>query len=211
MGCDVHMYAEKFNKETHQWEKIGTEFFDLYHVDTIVNEISRQFGLTYEESKELLYRYLRGNRNPKNKIEDYIMKKYLDNSISDNPNHDWWNDKSKLPYPYTDQPYGGRNYDLFGALAGVRNDNMELIADMDRGLPDDVSEEICNISDEWGMDAHSHNYLYLDEILNSSYYKMSDSELDNMGLGTYFFRDVVDALLYLGDPKDIRIVFWFDN
>ncbi len=88
---------------------------------------------------------------------------------------------------------------------------MELIADMDRGLPDDVSEEICNISDEWGMDAHSHNYLYLDEILDSSYYKMSDSELDNMGLGTYFFRDVVDALLYLGDPKDIRIVFWFDN
>jgi hypothetical protein len=61
------------------------------------------------------------------------------------------------------------------------------------------------------MDAHSANYLYLDEIMNSSYYKMSDSDLYEVGVGTYFFRDVVDALLDIGNPKDVRLVFWFDN
>ena len=61
------------------------------------------------------------------------------------------------------------------------------------------------------MDAHSANYLYLDEIMDSSYYKMSDSDLHEVGVGTYFFRDVVDALLDIGNPKDVRLVFWFDN
>ena len=61
------------------------------------------------------------------------------------------------------------------------------------------------------MDAHSANYLYLDEIIGSSYYKMSDSKLNDIGVGTYFFRDVVDALLDIGDSKDVRLVFWFDN
>jgi hypothetical protein len=40
---------------------------------------------------------------------------------------------------------------------------------------------------------------------------MADNELDEIGLGTYFFRTVVDTLLELGVSKDIRIVFWFDN
>jgi hypothetical protein len=40
---------------------------------------------------------------------------------------------------------------------------------------------------------------------------MTDKELDDFGLGTYFFRKTVDNLLKIGEPKDVRIVFWFDN
>jgi hypothetical protein len=40
---------------------------------------------------------------------------------------------------------------------------------------------------------------------------MSDEELNAIGVGTYFFRNVVNSLLELGDPEDVRIVFWFDN
>ena len=40
---------------------------------------------------------------------------------------------------------------------------------------------------------------------------MSDEDLDDLGVGTFFFRDVVDALLDLGEPKNVRLVFWFDN
>lgn len=210
MGCDVHMYAEKFNPQNKKWEKVGNKFYDVYAVGNIKEKIKHNFGLTDGEASDIMYRYLSGKNNPKNKIEDYIMNKYLKNSISDDPNFPYWKDESKFPYPYTDQPYNGRNYSLFGALAGVRDDSMELIADMDRGLPDDVSDELCDMFDEWGMDAHSANYLYLDEILESSYYKMLDSDLDELGV-TYFFRDVVDALLDLGDSKDVRLVFWFDN
>jgi hypothetical protein len=210
MGCDVHMYAEKFNPQNKKWEKVDNKFYDVYAVGNIKEKIKHNFGLTDGEASDIMYRYLSGKNNPKNKIEDYIMNKYLKNSISDDPNFPYWKDESKFPYPYTDQPYNGRNYSLFGALAGVRDDSMELIADMDRGLPDDVSDELCDMFDEWGMDAHSANYLYLDEILESSYYKMLDSDLDELGV-TYFFRDVVDALLDLGDSKDVRLVFWFDN
>jgi hypothetical protein len=210
MGCDVHMYAEKFNPQNKKWEKVDNKFYDVYAVGNIKEKIKHNFGLTDGEASDIMYRYLSGKNNPKNKIEDYIMNKYLKNSISDDPNFPYWKDESKFPYPYTDQPYNGRNYSLFGALAGVRDDSMELIADMDRGLPDDVSDELCDMFDEYGMDAHSANYLYLDEILESSYYKMLDSDLDELGV-TYFFRDVVDALLDLGDSKDVRLVFWFDN
>ena len=210
MGCDVHMYAEKFNPQNRKWEKVSDKFYNSYAIDVMVDKITHNFGLTDKEATDIIYRYLSGKNNPKNKIEDYIMNKYLKNSISDDPNFPYWKDESKFPYPYTDQPYNGRNYSLFGALAGVRDDSMELIADMDRGLPDDVSDELCDMFDEWGMDAHSANYLYLDEILESSYYKMLDSDLDELGV-TYFFRDVVDALLDLGDSRDVRLVFWFDN
>ena len=211
MGCDVHMYAEKFNPQNRKWEKVGNQFYYHYAIDVIKQKIIHNFGLTDRETSDILYRYLSGKNNPKNKMEDYIMNKFLKNSITYDPNFPYWKDESKFPYPYTDKPYTGRNYSLFGALAGVRDNSMELIADMDRGLPDDVSDELCNIFDEWGMDAHSANYLYVDEIMDSYYYKMSDSDLDDLGLGTYFFRDVVDALLEIGDPKDVRLVFWFDN
>jgi hypothetical protein len=211
MGCDVHMYAEKFNPKNRKWEKVSDKFYNSYAIDVMRDKITHNFGLTDKEATDIIYRYLSGKNNPKNKIEDYIMNKFLKPSITDDPNFPYWKDESKFPYPYTDQPYGGRNYSLFGALAGVRDGSMELIADMDRGLPDDVSDELCNIFDEWGMDAHSANYLYLDEIMNSSYYKMSDSDLYEVGVGTYFFRDVVDALLDIGNPKDVRLVFWFDN
>ena len=211
MGCDVHMYAEKYNPQNRKWEKVGNQFYQTYAIDVIKDKIKHNFGLTDRETSDILYRYLSGKNNPKNKMEDYIMNKFLKNSITDDPHFRYWQDESKFPYPYTDQPYTGRNYSLFGALAGVRDNSMELIADMDRGLPDDVSDELCNIFDEWGMDAHSANYLYVDEIMDSYYYKMSDSDLNDLGLGTYFFRDVVDALLEIGDPKDVRLVFWFDN
>ena len=211
MGRDVQMYAEKFNPQNKKWEKIGEKFYSPYAIGAIVDKIKHNFVLTEKEATEIVYKYLSGKNNPKNKIEDYIMNKFLKNSISDDPNFPYWKDESKFPYPYTDQPYSNRNYRLFGALSGVRDGSMELIADMDRGLPDDVSDELCNIFDEWGMDAHSANYLYLDEILESSYYKMSDEDLDDLGVGTFFFRDVVDALLDVGEPKNVRLVFWFDN
>ena len=60
------------------------------------------------------------------------------------------------------------------------------------------------IFDEWGMDAHSANYLYVYEIMDSYYYKMSDSDLDDLGLGTYFFRDVVDIISVLFEGFTIR-------
>ena len=79
----------------------------------------------------------------------------------------------------TDEPYDERNYRLFGLLANVRNgygfagcntgDPVEPI-DMPRGLPDDVSDGVRAISDEWDCDGHSHSWLTLQELLDVDWY-----------------------------------------
>ena len=59
--------------------------------------------------------------------------------------------------------YSGRNYELFGILAGVRDRNNDSIDDP-RGLPEDVSEVTKKESDRWDGDGHSHSWLTLKEL-----------------------------------------------
>ncbi len=211
MGCDVHMFVEKRNPSNGRWEKVGAEFLDSWTLSHILKSLETIFGLTIEESRNIALKYYK-KKSPSNKVEEKIFD-FINKNTTTDENFFWWKDEysTKLPLPYTDTPYTDRNYTLFGALAGVRDSSVKLIADMERGLPDDVSEEVCEISDAFGIDGHSHNYLYLYEILSSDYYGMSDQDLNEFGFGTYFFRDVVEALLEIGDPKDVRLVFWFDN
>ena len=71
--------------------------------------------------------------------------------------------------------YKGRNYNLFAILADVRNgrgfagvktgDGFNPIAEP-RGLPDDASPEVREISDRWDGDGHSHSYFTLRELLD---------------------------------------------
>jgi len=208
MGCDVHMFVERKNSNTGRWEKIGDVFTKGYIIDHIKEIVESRFGLTKDESNSIVLNYYKGVK-PENKFESYIydhIKKYT----IDDTNFNWFSDSSKFPSPYTDQPYIGRNYNLFGALAGVRHPYMDVISGL-KGLPNDVSDEICRISDDWGIDGHSHNYLTVKELIDSNYYKMTDKDLDDVGVGTYFFREVINSLLELGDPENIRVVFWFDN
>ena len=59
----------------------------------------------------------------------------------------------------------GRNYTVFALLADVRNGyGLDPIVDP-RGLPKDVSKEIKDESDEWGVDGHSHSHLTLKELM----------------------------------------------
>lgn len=72
-----------------------------------------------------------------------------------------------------DRFYKGRNYDLFGMLANVRNGRgfagcvtgtgFEPIS-MPKGLPEDVSPEVKAESDCWNGDGHSHSWLTLAEL-----------------------------------------------
>lgn len=68
-----------------------------------------------------------------------------------------------------------RNYNAFAMLANVRNgygfagvdlgDGYEPI-DQPRGLPDDVSIEVLEESERWGIDGHSHSWFTLRELLD---------------------------------------------
>ena len=59
--------------------------------------------------------------------------------------------------------YSGRNYELFGILAGVRDLTNDSIDDP-RGLPEDVSSVTKKASDRWDGDGHSHSWLTLREL-----------------------------------------------
>lgn len=62
--------------------------------------------------------------------------------------------------------YRGRDYALFGVLAGVRDyyDNGKI--DDPRGLPDDVSKKIKKEAKRWGDDGHSHSWLLASELFD---------------------------------------------
>lgn len=53
----------------------------------------------------------------------------------------------------------GRNYTLFGALAGVRSEGPDA-----KGFPEDVSDIIKKASDLYDSDGHSHSYSSLEEF-----------------------------------------------
>lgn len=71
--------------------------------------------------------------------------------------------------------YSDRNYNLFAILADVRNgrgfagiktgEGFNPISHP-RGLPDDVTAEVKEISDRWDCDGHSHSYFTLRDLLD---------------------------------------------
>jgi len=59
--------------------------------------------------------------------------------------------------------FSDRNYQLFGLLsAGVREEHKFSFAP--RGLPFDACAEIAKMSERYGVDGHSHSYLFLHEL-----------------------------------------------
>lgn len=83
--------------------------------------------------------------------------------------------KNKYNKPKTEEPYAGRNYDLFAILANVRNgygfagcDTGEGFVPIcqPKGLPNDVCHEIKSESDSWGCDGHSHSWHTLKDLLD---------------------------------------------
>jgi len=86
-----------------------------------------------------------------------------------------WNKK------FTEEPYGGRNYNLFGFLANVRNGfgfagvdtgNEIKPISLPKGLPKDVSDYIKKQSDDWGVDGHSHSWLTIEELEKADWDKV---------------------------------------
>jgi hypothetical protein len=121
-------------------------------------------------------------------------------SITDDDGYVW---NAKLE----DEPYSGRNYDLFALLADVRNyDEIDPI-DYPRGLPDDVSDKIAEISNDYGADGHSHSWYLLSELIEYAKDNLHVAkELDD------FFENTIENLKKLSDnPDDVRVIFWFDN
>lgn len=59
--------------------------------------------------------------------------------------------------------YTGRDYELFGILAGVRRPQSSQVAH--QGIPEDASPEYKAVVERWDSDGHTHSYFTLAEFL----------------------------------------------
>lgn len=114
--------------------------------------------------------------------------------------------------------YGGerhQSYPTFAALADVRNDfNITPISEP-RGIPEDSSLFLkdgefpkCYWLDYRDSERHSHSWLTVREILAYDWGKVQQPWMSGE---PPFLRWVRDKVAPLGDPDELRVVFWFDN
>lgn len=101
------------------------------------------------------------------KIFDYPYYDSAKESKIDEDGYEW--NPKKI-----DNPYTGRNYDLFALLADVRNGHGFAGCDtgnpitplsMPKGLPKDISIGIKKESDLCDGDGHSHSWFLIEELL----------------------------------------------
>ncbi|MGN4944622.1 hypothetical protein [Bacillus cereus group sp. MYBK104-1] len=81
----------------------------------------------------------------------------------------------KWEVDYVDRMYKGRNYALFAILADVRNYWDINPISKAKGLPENISPEVKDLSDYWGGDGHSHSYLTLNELLSFNWEKETEA------------------------------------
>ena len=80
MGCDIHMYVEKKNPVTHNWDKMGNVFFQSYGASLIVRHLVTNMGITEDEGWTILQKW-RDGEEPSNKLEEYIIGSYIPKNI----------------------------------------------------------------------------------------------------------------------------------
>ena len=144
-------------------------------------------------------------------IHLYAEKKIDEKWVCLNPL--MWDVYDRKPYKHrtVEQFNIERSYVLFGFLANVRTLQEKGFGEA-KGFPKDVSKEIKEKYEEWGLDAHSASYLTLKELNE----KFADTSIKSYF--DFFYKDIIENILEYHnidtlhkDENDIRIVFWFDN
>ncbi|QAA31775.1 hypothetical protein [Clostridium manihotivorum] len=120
---------------------------------------------------------------------------------------------SKLILANKNEFYNGdRNYDLFSVLANVRNDSNLRYISSPRGLPYDMSPELKDFSFIDKDDLYYHSWLLVKELIdfdwNQRYYYYGEY-FNTRNTCSLFIKETIPKLLELGDPEDVRIIFWF--
>jgi hypothetical protein len=109
--------------------------------------------------------------------------------------------------------YTGRDYLLFGALAGVRYSEVEHPEP--KGFPSDASKECAANYKDWDMDAHTPSWFTLEElkVMATKQLLKNENPLNDLLHQLKNFRNYRfnSFDLKVMQDSDFRIVFWFDN
>lgn len=142
------------------------------------------------------------------------------------------NAKGEWEYVAGVTPFDWRSYGVFGWLAGVRNYSAITPISDQRGMPEDVSEDVLGEYERWGDDAHSASWLSLNELLSVDYSKEIEDRRYSDRIGENAWSGGLTAdpgegikmtlreFLHEGYFEDLdqmremgvdRVVFWFDS
>jgi hypothetical protein len=197
MGCDIHCWAEVRN---------GTGVPTGEGLDLPVNDVISEIRPLQGDLSAVMA-FINRLKRPL----DPMIIQYLDELFGKSwrtwectaePEVHEYSTETWVDLPYI---YDGRNYYLFALLADVRNYSGEIIPfRKPRGLPEDLSKILRDQNEEWDSDGHSHSYFMLSELLSFDWGPYRDWCRD-------FIEGTIPALQALGDPDDVRFVFWFDN
>ena len=107
----------------------------------------------------------------------------------------------------------GRNYGLFGLIAGVRIEYEQSLA-CKYSWPEDTTETSMYQKDRWDGDGHSHSWFTLDEIkTHLLHLALTQHDIPDWVTNSYTeLKDNMEALKPSGaSDHDVRILFLFDN
>lgn len=123
---------------------------------------------------------------------------YIEHSL-----HYRFDDEEK---PATIEWWDWRNYRLFWALSGVRGPDWSGNPDAvcRPGLPDDVSDEVADNAESWGLDGHSHGWMTLREA-HAKQLAAADPRCWPVLLRQW------TEVRPDQDLDAVRIVLWYDN
>lgn len=100
-------------------------------------------------------------------VERKVGNHWVRVSEAKGPRHPYYDEaQDEKTKAYFDKPTWspGRNYWLFGVLAGVRANQFEPIIEP-RGVPEDLSKSVAKEFKKWEGDAHTEHYYTLPELL----------------------------------------------
>lgn len=139
-----------------------------------------------------------------------------------------------VTFPFVPAPiYDGRDYELFGVLAGIRCSYAEPISEP-RGIPISANYLIRSEYEACKSECHTPNYLTLGELEKVWYAHIHDDPKDEEGYDNVYIRlfhniirpieNRLRDLHYVWSDTDaelvedcrkywdtVRIVFWFDS
>ena len=124
--------------------------------------------------------------------------------VQELPNRFGWIDARMEPVPCP------RQYWLFGLLVDEVRYSWPW-SFPEKGIPEDASPQVKQLSKSWGIDGYAHSYLTLQELKAKAIELTVDSREPTLDLTEYLI-ELIKAIPQTSDnPEHQRIVFWFDN
>jgi hypothetical protein len=144
----------------------------------------------------------------------YVVGEIMDTTLRDK------DPAGDMPYLFVGNVHWqatSRNYELFGALAGVRREGPPP-----RGLPQDVSVLALHMVENWGEDGHSHTWMTMDEALPAFIQNGQFGRIEEAVTHAIVKGDIEGTLrrymhhFWSMDSEteslsDYRLIIWFDN